>query len=66
MKPLFAVFLLLLTAAPATATELRVAVAANFSATLERLAEAYGPAHGVEFSISSGSYRGSSRRYFSS
>lgn len=55
MKRLITVLLLLLTASQATATELRVAVAANFNATLERLAEAYGPAHGVRFSISSGS-----------
>lgn len=40
---------------PVAATELRVAVAANFNATLERLAEAYGREHGVRFAISSGS-----------
>lgn len=55
MKRLLAFLLLLLTAAPAAATELRIAVAANFTATLERLAEVYGPDRGVDFSISSGS-----------
>lgn len=47
--------ILLLVAAPAAATELRVAVAANFITTLERLAEAYAPENGVRFAISSGS-----------
>jgi molybdate transport system substrate-binding protein len=47
--------LVLLAAAPAAATELRIAVAANFTATLERLAEVYGPENGVRFAISSGS-----------
>ncbi|NDY96495.1 molybdate ABC transporter substrate-binding protein [Wenzhouxiangella limi] len=55
MQRLLAVLLLLLATSPATAAELRVAVAANFNATLERLAEAYGPTHEVAFSISSGS-----------
>jgi molybdate transport system substrate-binding protein len=45
----------LLAAAPAMASELRIAVAANFTATLERLAEVYGPENEVRFAISSGS-----------
>jgi molybdate transport system substrate-binding protein len=47
--------MVLLAAAPVTAAELRIAVAANFTATLERLAEFYGPENGVRFAISSGS-----------
>jgi molybdate transport system substrate-binding protein len=47
--------MVLLVAAPAMAAELRIAVAANFTATLERLAEFYGPENGVRFAISSGS-----------
>ena len=47
--------LCLLAAAPAQATEVRIAVAANFTATLERLTETYAREAGVEFSISSGS-----------
>ena len=46
--------LCLLAVTPARAMELRIAVAANFTATLERLAEVYGAESGVEFSISSG------------
>ncbi len=53
-RPILACILLLV-AAPAAATELRVAVAANFITTLERLAEAYAPENGVRFAISSGS-----------
>lgn len=49
------VCLLLLAAAPAAASELRIAVAANFTATLERLAEAYDPENEIGFTISSGS-----------
>lgn len=55
MKRLMFACLVLLAAAPAAATELRIAVAANFTATLERLAEVYGPENGVRFAISSGS-----------
>jgi molybdate transport system substrate-binding protein len=47
--------MVLLAAAPAMAAELRVAVAANFTATLDRLVEGYGPENGVRFAISSGS-----------
>ena len=47
--------LCLLAVAPAHATELRIAVAANFTTTLERLAEVYGAENGVRFAISSGS-----------
>ncbi|HSM27768.1 MAG TPA: molybdate ABC transporter substrate-binding protein [Thioalkalivibrio sp.] len=47
--------MVLLVATPAMAAELRIAVAANFTATLERLAEVYGPENGVRFAISSGS-----------
>jgi molybdate transport system substrate-binding protein len=55
MRRLMVACLVLLASAPATATELRIAVAANFTATLERLAEVYGPENGVRFAISSGS-----------
>lgn len=55
MTTLLALILLLLGTQAASATELRVAVAANFTATLERLAEIYGPESGVRFAISSGS-----------
>jgi molybdate transport system substrate-binding protein len=55
MRRLILACLVLLAAAPAAASELRVAVAANFTATLERLAEVYGPENGVRFAISSGS-----------
>lgn len=44
-----------LAAASAQAAEIRIAVAANFTATLERLTEVYGSEHGVSFLISSGS-----------
>lgn len=54
MKRLFLFCLLSMAAMPALATELRIAVAANFTATLERLAEVYGAENSVEFSISSG------------
>ena len=55
MKRLFLFYLLLMAAMPALATEIRIAVAANFTATLERLAEVYGAENGVQFAISSGS-----------
>jgi molybdate transport system substrate-binding protein len=55
MRRLILACVLLLAAAPAAATELRIAVAANFTATLDRLAEVYGPERGVRFAISSGS-----------
>lgn len=55
MRRLILVCMILLAATPVAATELRIAVAANFSATLERLVEAYGPEEGVRFAISSGS-----------
>lgn len=55
MKRLVLACLVLFAAAPAAATDLRVAVAANFKATLERIAEVYGPQNGVHFAISSGS-----------
>lgn len=55
MRRLILACMLLLATAPAAATELRIAVAANFTATLERLAEAYAPENGVPFAISSGS-----------
>jgi molybdate transport system substrate-binding protein len=55
MRRLILVCIALLVALPAAASELRIAVAANFTATLERLAEIYGPEHGVRFAISSGS-----------
>lgn len=57
-KPISAlVFLIgmLLWAPSVCAVELRIAVAANFTATLERLAEVYAPDNGVRFAISSGS-----------
>lgn len=47
--------LCLLAVAPAHAAELRIAVAANFTATMERLTEAYSAENDVQFSISSGS-----------
>ena len=47
--------MVLLATLPVGASELRIAVAANFTATLERLAEVYGPERGVRFAISSGS-----------
>lgn len=50
-----ALLVLLLGMQTASAVELRVAVAANFTATLERLAEIYGSETGVGFAISSGS-----------
>lgn len=55
MSRLILVCMVLLAAAPATASELRIAVAANFTATLERLAETYQQENGVRFAISSGS-----------
>ncbi len=55
MKHWMLLGLCLLAVAPAHATELRIAVAANFTATLERLAEVYGAENDVRFSISSGS-----------
>ena len=55
MQRLFLFCLLLMAAMPALATEIRIAVAANFTATLERLAEVYGAENGVQFAISSGS-----------
>ncbi len=55
MKRLFLFCLLVMAAMPALATEIRIAVAANFTATLERLAEVYGAENGVQFAISSGS-----------
>ncbi len=55
MRRLFIVCLVLLAAAPAAATELRIAVAANFTATLERLVEVYGAENAVRVAISSGS-----------
>jgi molybdate transport system substrate-binding protein len=55
MRRLILVCMVLLAAMPVAASELRIAVAANFTATLERLAEVYGPENGVRFAISSGS-----------
>ncbi|MCA1792249.1 MAG: molybdate ABC transporter substrate-binding protein, partial [Thioalkalivibrio sp.] len=55
MRRLILVCMALLAAASAAASELRVAVAANFTATLERLTDVYGPENGVRFAISSGS-----------
>ena len=55
MKHWMLLGLCLLGVAPAHATELRIAVAANFTATLERLTEAYTAKNGVQFSLSSGS-----------
>jgi len=55
MKTLLALLVLLLGTQGASAAELRIAVAANFTATLERLAEIYGSESGVRFAISSGS-----------
>lgn len=55
VKRLSLIIVLLLILPPASAVELRVAVAANFTATLERLAQAYGAESGVGFLISSGS-----------
>ncbi|WP_038043450.1 molybdate ABC transporter substrate-binding protein [Thioalkalivibrio sulfidiphilus] len=52
----FALFwLFTLLCAQASATELRVAVASNFTPTLERLAQAYQAEYGVQMAISSGS-----------
>jgi molybdate transport system substrate-binding protein len=55
MRRLILFWLALLAAYPAAGTELRIAVAANFAATLERLAERYAVEQGVTFAISSGS-----------
>lgn len=55
MRRLILLCLTLFAAMPAAATELRIAVAANFATTLERLVEIYGPENGVRFAISSGS-----------
>ncbi|TVP84142.1 MAG: molybdate ABC transporter substrate-binding protein [Thioalkalivibrio sp.] len=55
MRRLILLCLALFVTMPAAGTELRVAVAANFTATLERLAELYGPENGVRFAVSSGS-----------
>ena len=55
MRRLIILCLALFAAFPAAATELRIAVAANFTATLERLVESYGSERDVRFAISSGS-----------
>lgn len=55
MRRLILLCLTVFAAFPAAATELRIAVAANFTATLERLAEIYGSDTGIRFAISSGS-----------
>ena len=55
MRRLILVCMILLAATPVAATELRIAVAANFAATLDRLAEVYGSEEGIRFAISSGS-----------
>ncbi|MGY6555405.1 MAG: molybdate ABC transporter substrate-binding protein [Wenzhouxiangella sp.] len=55
MKHWILASLCLLVTAAAQATELRIAVAANFTATLERLGEAYTAETGVQFALSSGS-----------
>lgn len=55
MKRFVLFWLFTLACAHAAATELRVAVASNFTPTLERLAQAYQAEYGVEMAISSGS-----------
>ncbi|ACL72656.1 molybdenum ABC transporter, periplasmic molybdate-binding protein [Thioalkalivibrio sulfidiphilus HL-EbGr7] len=55
MKRLIFILCLALLHLPAAATELRVAVAANFTATLERLAQAYAQQSDVRLAIISGS-----------
>lgn len=55
MTTLLALMVLLQGTQAASATELRIAVAANFAATLERLAGVYGPETDLRFAISSGS-----------
>jgi molybdate transport system substrate-binding protein len=55
MKQAMVMLCLALLSLPVAAAELRVAVAANFAATLERLAETYGQNTGVGLAIISGS-----------
>jgi molybdate transport system substrate-binding protein len=55
MRRLIMLCVAVFAAMPAAAIELRIAVGANFAATLERLVAVYGPGSGVHFAISSGS-----------